>query len=169
MAGALIVTAELGNSDFGWLDSLRQRHYPPDRNRVPAHLTLFRTLPPSAEAEVRRSLERAARSGQPDARIGGVLDLDGGVAFRVESATLEDIRDQLASEFRGLLMLQDLGRWTPHITIQNKVEPRVARALLRDLRSEFQPRPLKIGGLAIVRYMDGLWQPITSYRFSGLR
>ena len=56
MAGALIVTAELGKQDFAWLDALRRRHYPAERNRVPAHLTLFRTLPPSAEAEVRRAM-----------------------------------------------------------------------------------------------------------------
>ena len=28
MAGPLIVTAELGPSDFGWLNDLRRRHYP---------------------------------------------------------------------------------------------------------------------------------------------
>ncbi|HEU5286581.1 MAG TPA: 2'-5' RNA ligase family protein, partial [Sphingomicrobium sp.] len=39
-SGALIVTAELGAEDFAWLDALRRRHYPPERNRVPAHLTL---------------------------------------------------------------------------------------------------------------------------------
>jgi len=168
LAGALIVIAELGKSDFGWLDSLRRRHYPPERNRVPAHLTLFRTLPPSAEGEVPHSLERAVRIDPPDARLSGLMDLDGGVALRVQSPDLEAVREELAGEFRGLLTSQDVGRWVPHVTIQNKVEPREARALIRELRG-FEPRPLKISGLALVRYMESDWQPLSSHRFSGLR
>lgn len=167
MAGALIVTAELGKADFAWLDALRRRHYPPDRNRVPAHLTLFRALPPSSEPEVRRSLARAASAAAPEARISGVMDLDSGVALRVASEELERIREQLAGEFHGLLSAQDVGRWTPHVTIQNKVEPREARALLRQAREEFEPRALGIAGLQLIRYVDREWEPLASYRFRG--
>ncbi|HEX2804487.1 MAG TPA: 2'-5' RNA ligase family protein [Sphingomicrobium sp.] len=165
MPGALIVMAEIDKSDFAWLDALRRLHYPADRNRVPAHLTLFRTLPPSAEDEVRRSLARAASASAPDAEIAGVMDLDSGVALRISSPALGAIRDDLAEEFRGLLTPQDLGRWTPHVTIQNKVEARVARALLRELRSDFEPRPLAVAGLQLNRYLDGQWEPLGSWRF----
>jgi hypothetical protein len=34
MAGALIVTAEMGAEEFAWLDSLRRRHYPAERNQL---------------------------------------------------------------------------------------------------------------------------------------
>lgn len=165
MAGPLIVIAELGQGDFARLDALRRNHYPPERNRVPAHLTLFRSLPPSAEMEVRHSLARAASHERPRAEISGVLDLDSGVALRVHSPPLEAIREDLAGEFRGLLSAQDKGRWTPHVTIQNKVEPRVARALLRSLRESFEQRPLEISGLQLVRYVDGDWEPISRWRF----
>lgn len=167
MAGALIIGAELAKPDFAWLDSLRRRHYPPERNRVPAHLTLFRSLPPSAEAEVRRSLARAAAAPAPAATITGAMDLDSGVAIRVESQELEQVRDELAGEFRGLLTAQDAGPWTPHVTIQNKVQPRVARVLLRDIRSALERRPLRIAGLLLIRYDDGDWEPLASYRFRG--
>ena len=167
MAGALIIAAELAKADFASLDALRRSHYPPERNRVPAHLTLFRSLPPSAEAEVRTSLSRAASEAMPRAEISGVMDLDSGVALRVQSETLEQIRDELAGEFRGLLSAQDRGRWTPHVTIQNKVEPRAARALLRELRSAFEPRPLRITGLQLIRYVKGEWEPLASFRFRG--
>lgn len=53
MAGALILTAELGAADFSWIEGLRRAHYPFDRNYVPAHLTIFHALAPSA----RRSFE----------------------------------------------------------------------------------------------------------------
>lgn len=165
MAGPLIILSELGQGDFAWLNSMRRQHYPPDRNRVPAHLTLFRSLPPSAEAEVRHSLARAASTARPRAEISGMMDLDSGVALRVHSPELEEIRDELGTEFHGLLTSQDQGRWTPHVTIQNKVEPRVARALLRQLRANFEPRPLEIGGLQLVRYVDGGWEPIARWRF----
>jgi hypothetical protein len=165
LAGPLIIIAELGPPDFAWLDALRRHHYPADRNRVPAHLTLFRSLPPSAEPEVVRSLRRAAQERAPKARISGAMDLDSGVALRVESPELDALRARLADEFHGLLTSQDLGRWTPHVTIQNKVEPRVARALLREMRDSLEPRPLVISGVALVRYSSSAWEPVTSFRF----
>ena len=167
MAGALIVTAELGKADFAWLDGLRKRHYPPERNRVPAHLTLFRTLPPSADEEVRRRLARAGDVRRPRAEIAGVMDLDSGVALRIASTELERLREELADEFHGLLTAQDTGRWTPHITVQNKAEPRIARRLLAELRAQFDPRPLEITGLQLIRYVDGEWLPLARYAFRG--
>jgi hypothetical protein len=167
VSGTLIVLAELGKKDFAWLDALRRRHYPADRNRVPAHLTLFRSLPPSAEEEVRRSLSRAASAAAPLAEISGVIDLDSGVALRVLSGELEEIRERLRDEFRGLLTAQDQGGWTAHVTIQNKAEPRVARELLRQMRASFEPRPIEISGLELVRYVRGAWMPIAQYTFRG--
>ncbi|CAN5190935.1 2'-5' RNA ligase family protein [soil metagenome] len=165
MAGALIIIAGLGKADFAWLDTLRRLHYPPERNRVPAHLTLFRSLPPSAEPEVRRSLSRAACAPAPEAFVSGVMDLDGGVALKVASLGLQDIHDDLASQFHGLLSAQDRGRWTAHVTIQNKVEPGEARKLLKQLQSNFEPQTIRIAGLQLVRYLDGQWKPLASYAF----
>jgi 2'-5' RNA ligase len=165
MSGPLIVVAELGQADFAWLDALRRRHYPADRNRVPAHLTLFRSLPPSAEEEVRRALGRAVSARRPRAEVSGIMDLDSGVALRVRSPELEAMREELAAEFHGLLTSQDQGRWTAHVTIQNKVEPRAARALVRQLREGFEARPLQVSGLQLVRYVDGEWEPVARWRF----
>jgi len=114
---------------------------------------------------VRSSLARAARSRAPDAEISGVMDLDGGVALRVASEGLDRIRGDLALEFHGLLSAQDLGRWTAHVTVQNKVEPRIARRALRAMRESFVARPLKIAGLGLIRHVEGEWQPLASYRF----
>ncbi|RZL99804.1 MAG: 2'-5' RNA ligase family protein, partial [Sphingomonas sp.] len=46
-AAPIIVTAVFGAEDFAWADGLRRAHFPPDRNIVPAHLTLFHHLAPS--------------------------------------------------------------------------------------------------------------------------
>jgi hypothetical protein len=167
MAGALIVTAELVAEDFAWLDALRRRHYPPERNQVPAHLTVFHALAPSAEEEARRRLAAHSARAAPAARIAGLMDLGGGVAFRVVSDDLDAIRDELADDLHGLLGAQDSGGWRPHITIQNKVAPKVARELLGSLEREFQPRPLRLAGFGLHRYLGGPWEMLGAWKFRG--
>ena len=167
MAGALMVTAELGAPDFAWLDALRRSHYPADVNRVPAHLTVFHALPPSAEAEARTRLAEAARGTAPRATVEGLMDLGGGVAFRVVSADLDRIREDLARDLHGLLGAQDAGGWRPHVTIQNKVAPKVARALIAKLEQDFQPRWLRIAGLGLHRYLGGPRETIGIWAFRG--
>ena len=167
MSGALIVTAELGAEDFGWLDGLRRRHYPPERNQVPAHLTMFHALAPSAERELRGRLADLAAGPPPAARIAGVMDLGGGVALRVVSDELDALRDELARDLHGLLGAQDAGGWRPHVTIQSKVAPKVARDLVGSLERDFEPRPLRIAGLGLHRYLDGPWETLGGYMFRG--
>lgn len=167
MAGALIVTAELGDRDHSWLDRLRRSHYPPDRNRLPAHLTMFHALPPSTEDELRNRLSTFAEGARPLASIEGLMNLGGGVAFRVVSPDLDAIRAELSRELIGLLSAQDAGGWRPHVTIQNKVAPRVAKALINELEREFRSRPLIVKGLGLHRYMDGPWEGIAVYPFRG--
>ncbi len=134
---------------------------------MPAHLTLFHRLPPSVQAELGRRLADYAATPAPAATIAGVLDLGGGTALRVESDGLEDIRYDLALAMRGLLTPQDMAPWRPHITVQNKVEPKEAKALQAQLRTGFERRPLAIKGLALWRYLDGPWEPVKSWTFRG--
>ena len=156
-----------GDGDNGWLQELRRIHYPAERNQVPAQLTLFHHLPPSLESELGRRLATYTAVPPPRARIAGVIDLGAGTAFRVASEELEDIRADLADAFRGMLTPQDMAPWRPHVTIQNKVEPRDARRLQERLRATFQPRPLAIRGIGSWRYIGGPWQPIRSHVFRG--
>ena len=165
MAGALIVTAEIGQGDFSWLEGLRRAHFPADRNQVPAHLTIFHALPPSAEAEIRGRISRIVRRSPPAAQIAGVMDLGGGVAFRIVSSDLDRIRAELADGLHGLLSAQDSGGWRPHVTVQNKVAPKVARALKDSLEQRFRPRALSIGGIGLHRYLGGPWERLAIYPF----
>lgn len=163
----IIVTATFGDGDNGWLQESRRAHFPPGRNQVPAHLTLFHHLPPGLESELSRRLSEATRRPPPRAEIVGVIDLGRGTAFRVESEALEDVRAGLAEAFHGLLIPQDCAPWRAHITIQNKVEPRMAKALQQQLRTTFEPRPLAIRGLSSWRYLGGPWDAIRSHAFRG--
>ena len=167
MAGPLIVTAQFAHADHSWLEGLRRAHYPPESNRVPVHLTMFQGLPPSAVDEVRRQLAHHSAGPPPRASIEGLMNLSGGVAFRVVSDELEDIREAIADHFHAMLCAPDAAGWRPHITIQNKVPARQAKALLDELGHDFRPRPLGIAGLLLHRYRGGPWETLASYRFRG--
>jgi hypothetical protein len=167
VTGALIVTAELAPPDQAWLDGLRRRHFPPERNQLAAHLTMFHALPSSVEGEVRNRLSEAVRTSPPPALVAGLMDLGGGVAFRIVCDGLDSIRAELADAFHGVLSAQDSAGWRPHVTIQNKVAPKVARALKEQLERGFEPRPLAISGLGLHRYLGGPWERLMIYRFRG--
>ena len=128
---------------------------------------MFHALPPSAETELRARLAKIANSSLPKASVEGLMDLDGGVAFRVVTADLDRIREELAADLHGLLGAQDSGGWRPHVTVQNKVAPKQSRALIRALEEGFVPRPLAISGLGLYRYLGGPWECITTYAFRG--
>ena len=165
MAGALIVTGELAPPDFAWLNDLRRRHYPAERNQLPAHLTMFHAIPPSAESELRQLLRVMAEGSPPRAWIAGVMNLGGGVALRIASDEFDRIREELAQRLRGLLTAQDSAGWSAHITIQNKVPPREAKALIQALGNQFEGRPVRISGLGLHHYLGGPWESLRTFPF----
>jgi hypothetical protein len=168
MSSPIIITAEMGEDDQVWANALRQRHFPPERNYLDAHITLFHHLPPSHLNEVKARLAAvAAQNAAPVARLSEVMMLGRGVAYRIDSPALMAIRDELADVFQGLLIPQDQARPRLHITVQNKVEPAAAKALHAELSASFRPRPLAIAGLAAHYYRGGPWEHIWSWRFRG--
>lgn len=165
MARALIVTAELGPADFTWLDAQRRAHFPPERNQLAAHLTMFHALPPSLEAEVGARLKLAVAAPPPAATVSGLMNLGGGVAYRILSPALDSIRAAIADHFHGSITAQDAAGWRAHITIQNKVSAGQAKRLFDDLGKNFRPRPLAIRGLGLYRYLGGPWEAIDRFAF----
>ena len=163
----IIVTALMGAADFAWADGLRRAHFPPERNWLGAHITLFHHLPPSALGEVAGRLKRLGAGPRPTARLTDVMLLGRGVAYRVESPELLAMRAELADAFAGMLTPQDQAKPRLHITIQNKVTPDAAKALADKLRADFRPRPLAIAGLAAWHYRGGPWELARKAMFRG--
>ena len=165
---APIITAELPGDLQACADRLRQAHYPPERNRVAAHVTLFHALPPSCEAEVRDALAGAARDHAPvPGRLEGVMALGGGTALKIVSPSMLALREDLAERFRGLLIPPDQPAPRLHVTVQNKVSEKQARALQAELAQTLQPRDFRFAGLALHRYLGGSWQPLKRWSFRG--
>ena len=163
----IIVSATFEASDFALLDGLRRQHFPPERNQLSAHLTLFHHLPPDLAPELRQRLNAATRrQAPPQAWLGGIMNLGRGVALRVESPELAAIRADLADAFAPLLTPQDAGGWRPHVTIQNKVAPHEARALHEQLAAQFVRRPLVIAGLSAWYYRGGPWELLSAHKFA---
>jgi hypothetical protein len=163
----IIVTALFGREDQAFFDAERRAYFPPERNQLAAHLTMFHHLPPSLAPEVKQRLVAETRGiPAPRARIADVISLGRGVAYRIDCEELAAIRARLAAAFAGLLTPQDAGGWRAHVTVQNKVEPAVAKALLADLRATFRPRPVAVAGLAAYWYRGGPWELLSNHSFA---
>ncbi len=170
IAAPVIITATMGVRDFAWADSFRRAHFPPDRNVLRAHITLFHHLPPERLPELSRLLQEATRGAPaPAARLCDVMLLGGGVAFRIESPELLAIRAWIAEWFANDLLPQDQHTPRLHITIQNKVSREEARTLHAGLAATFRARPIAIAGLAAWHYLGGPWQLVREYKFASAR
>lgn len=163
----LIVSALFGPADFAFLDGLRRAHFPPERNFIAAHLTLFHHLAPSLLEELGRRLGDECRARPPAATLSEPMKLGRGVALRVRSEELSRVRERLAQAFEGYLLPQDRQGWRPHVTIQNKAAPAAANALYSEIARNWQSRPLAIMGLAAWWYRDGPWELASRHRFRG--
>jgi len=166
----LLVTAELPRDIYAWAEGLRRAHYPPERNRVRAHVTLFHALPPSVEDEVRRLIAQiVAEHEPPEATVSGLMPLGGGTAFAIHSPALSDIHLEMVERLHGVLSAQDRAPRKLHVTIQNKVEPTAARALQAELARDFHPRDFAFAALSLHRYLGGLWEDAGTWPFRGQR
>ena len=153
----LIVCAELDAASQELLDGLRRRHFPPGRNVVSAHLTLFHHLD-GPEDEVAAVLADSAASPRLAARLGFPRSLGRGVAIDVECPALVELRRRLAGRVPGELTPQDRQWHRPHVTVANKLTPAAAKALLTSLTAGWMIRDAVIEGLSLWRYLGGPWE-----------
>ncbi len=163
-----IVTAELPGDVFAWANALRRAHYPAERNKLEAHVTLFHSFAPSLREELKGYLPRiAAEHPPPPARIVGVMNLGRGNAFDIRSDKMLAIREDIAEHFHGALTAQDRHRPRLHITVQNKASHAAARELREELRHTLDERDFAFAGLGLHLYRDGLWERLGRWSFRG--
>lgn len=163
----LLVTAEMPPDVLAWADALRRAHFPPERNKLRAHVTLFHALPPSVEQELRDVLARLAAEPPPAVEVTGLMKLGGGTAIALDSPGMVAIHAEIAERMQGLLTRQDSQKLRLHITIQNKVTGEEARALQDALGPVLEHRRFRFRGLGLYAYEDGLWRFIREFPFRG--
>ncbi len=162
----LVLTLQLDEAAQERFDALRRAHFPPERNHLQAHVTLFHALPAAYEDEVRADLRASAQRPAYDVDVVRVRSLGRGVAYDLRSPELAAQRGELARRWQPWLTPQDARPHAAHVTVQNKVTPERARALLRELEAGFAPYAVRATGLALWRYLGGPWEPVGTYRFS---
>lgn len=168
MARPFIVTAALPSEIQGWADGLRRQHYPFERNHLHAHVTLFHSFAPSLLGELKDFLPQIAREfAPPEGFVTGLMDLHTGTAIALQSEPLLSLRALIAEHFHGSLTAQDLHEPRPHITIQNKVTKREARALQATLAPTIEPRAFAFAALELYLYDDGPWKRVKAMPFRG--
>ena len=164
----LVLTLMLDADTQAWLDGLRRAHFPPERNLVPAHVTLFHALPGAELGSVLAALAGECRAVAPGAaRIGPPRFLGRGVALDVSAPEVAALRARLAVRWRDWLSPQDRQGWRPHATVQNKVAAERARALHAELTAGLPVREGRAEGLLLWRYRGGPWEPAGTFGFAG--
>jgi 2'-5' RNA ligase len=140
---------------------LRRELFP--SSPVGAHVTLFHALPPDQPVVA----EVAAVADRPgfDIRVSEVMSLGRGAAYRISSAELAAVHAALRARFADVLTRQDAQPYRPHVTVQNKVDPAVARETVARLRAGFSPYPVPATGLAVWRYVGGPWESVAECPF----
>jgi 2'-5' RNA ligase len=165
-AESLILTLKMDDRSQERFDQLRELHFPPERNYLRAHLTLFHKLPGEREAEISADLREVCRDREPlSLSATGLRSLGRGVAYELSSPGLLALRRELDGRWKPWLGAQDRQGFKPHVTVQNKVTPERARVLRERLQEGFSPFDVRGVGLSLWRYLGGPWEPVGAYRF----
>jgi 2'-5' RNA ligase len=163
----LILTLQFDERSFAFFDKQRRRYFPPERNFIPAHLTLFHALPGEQLETIQRDLKgRASDQKLFTLDVTGLRPLGRGVAYALASAELTDMRRHFAQIWNDWLKPQDRQNHNPHVTVQNKVDPTQARALLEDLSDGFTPFQVEAIGMELWWYRGGPWEKVRSFPFA---
>jgi len=95
------------------------------------------------------------------------MSLGSGTALKISSPAMTALREDLADRFRGLLAPQDQHAPRLHVTVQNKVSEKAARALQAELARRVHPRDFRFRALALHRYRGGPWEFVKRWSFRG--
>jgi hypothetical protein len=162
----LILTLAFDEPTFARFDGERRRSFPETLNFIPAHATLFHHLPGDREHGVTEAIAALARTlPPPEVAVTGLRFTGRGVAYVLQSESLAAFRARLAREFEPHLTAQDRQGWRPHVTVQNKVAPDVARALHADLSAGFAPFRFTAPATLLWRYLGGPWDAVARLPF----
>ena len=168
MTAPLILSLLLDAASRAFYDRAREQWCPAARNDLRAHVTLFHHLPGAQLVAIKEHLAAACAHHEPaGVTVTGLRSLGRGVAYTLHAPEIAQLRAQLAARWRNDLTPQDRQGWRPHVTIQNKVSPAEARALLDQLTAAFIPLGGAARGLSLWHYRGGPWEKEADFLFAG--
>lgn len=161
-----ILTLKLDADSQAFFDAMRERHFPPERNSILAHVTLFHAIPGDKEDLISPDISDVCRDVIPfPVAVRKLRSLGKGVAYVLDSDELRDIWGELAREWRPFLTAQDSQKFAAHVTVQNKVTPERAKRLYSELEAGFEPFEARSEGLILWRYLGGPWDFVEGFDF----
>lgn len=164
----LILTLSIEKEASSFFNSLRKKHFPPSRNFIDAHLTLFHSLP--NENKIIDTVKDLSNLQVPfELIIKEVVFIGKGAAYKIESNELMQLHKTLQNKWQHFLSLQDRQKLWPHITVQNKVPVQEARQLLYELKESFTPFPISATGLQLWEYLNGPWKLVEYFAFKEIQ
>jgi 2'-5' RNA ligase len=151
-----VVTLRLDEVSFTRLEQLRRRHFPPDINLLPAHLTLFHALNHEQVSRLPSTLPSLTVKSIPLQFVRPTL-IGRGVAIEVACGELSDLHARMIEALGHGLTRQDRKPFRPHVTIQNKVTREAAKVTFSQVANGFSPWAGHGIGLDVWRYLGGPW------------
>lgn len=162
----LILTLALDDASQQIFDALRKKYFPLERNFLRAHCTLFHALPREKETAIRIDLDNLTATltafpltVEPPKSIGR------GVVFPLSSDEAIRLHASLQKRWRMQLSPQDRQRLWPHVTVQNKVAPDVAKQTLHSLLNDYQSLTARGVGVQLWEYLGGPWRLLETFPF----
>jgi 2'-5' RNA ligase len=164
----LILTLRFDAASFARFDAERRLHFPPARNHIPAHLTLFHQMPGDRYHTIVAELASVSATQAPfPVAASSMRFLGRGTAYAIESPELCRLRAGLAARWSAHLTRQDAQGFRPHVTIQNKAVAPAAKALFAALSASFVPFEAHATGLLLWHYRGGPWELASEHEFGG--
>ena len=161
-----MVTLALDDASQARFDALRRALFPPERNHLAAHLTLFHALPGAMLGQAVDDVLAVTRREPLKLAVTGLRSLGRGVAYEIASPALLEVHAALRARWLPHLTAQDRAPRRPHVTVQNKVAPQVARETLAGLAAQPLPPAGRGVGIALWRYRGGPWEHVRTVDFA---
>ena len=165
---ALILTLGFDSRSFARLAPLRERHFPPARNFIPVHVTLFQQLP---VGHLNRLLGTLAHEGGTTPALPftttGILDFGKGAAVGMSCPPARALQGRLRAAWSDILTDSDDRARELHVTLQNKVDRDTARATQVALRAQFAPWEGLFDRLLLWHYRGGPWERAGTFPLTG--
>ena len=162
----LILTLALDSLTQERFERERRQYFPAARNHIPAHVSIFQSLPGAELDAIAGRLEELRGRPRLAVDVVGVRSLGRGCAYDLRSTALDSLRAELARGWARWLGAQDRQGYRAHVTVQNKVATDVARDTLARLQAGFMPWGAQGVGVTLWRYLGGPWEHVGHVGFA---